>query len=77
MQHPFRKSYVPYSSPFDPCRPIPKKTYVIPPNIVIGFQPPNLPQFSPKEALYAGTLWKPFYDPYYNPYEKGKREVSE
>ena len=38
----------------------------------MGFQPPNLPQFTPTEALRAGTLWKAFYDPYYNPFEKAK-----
>ncbi|MGQ0417967.1 spore coat associated protein CotJA, partial [Bacillus sp. HC-TM] len=24
--------------------------------------PPNLPQFTPKEALQKGTLWPVFYD---------------
>ncbi|MBD8070283.1 spore coat associated protein CotJA [Bacillus sp. PS06] len=72
----WRKSYAPYSGPFDPCRPIPKKTFVTPPNIYLGFQPANLPQFSPKEALCTGTLWKAFYDPYYGPYEPQKREGS-
>ena len=38
----------------------------------MGFQPPNLPQFTPREALRAGTLWKAFYDPYYNSFEKAK-----
>lgn len=65
-----RKHYRPYVSPFDPCRPIPVKTYVTPPNLYLGFQPENLPQFNPQEALMAGTLWKVFYDPYYGPNEK-------
>jgi spore coat protein JA len=64
-----RKSYYPYHSPFDPCKPIKCKTYSTPPNLYMGFQPQNLPQFSPVEALKAGTLWKPFYDPYYNSHE--------
>ncbi len=73
----FRKTYYPYVSPFDPCRPLVPKTYVTPPNLYLGFQPANLPQFSPKEALCHGTLWKVFYDPYYGPYEVAKREVPE
>jgi spore coat protein JA len=66
------KSYHPYASPFDPCPPIEIKTYSTPPNLYMGYQPPNLPQFSPVEALRAGTLWKAFYDPYYNPLERAK-----
>ncbi|MCP3738699.1 spore coat associated protein CotJA [Rossellomorea sp. BNER] len=66
------KSYQPYISPFDPCKPIRIKTYSTPPNLYLGFQPPGLPQFSPKEALRAGTLWKVFYDPYFSPYESNK-----
>jgi spore coat protein JA len=38
----------------------------------MGFQPPNLPQFTPLEALRAGTLWKAFYDPWFGPLEPGK-----
>lgn len=67
-----RKSYYPYVSPFDPCQPITVKSFSTPPNLYVGFQPPNLPQFSPQEALRAGTLWKIFYDPYYSPHEKAK-----
>ncbi|MDG5788458.1 spore coat associated protein CotJA [Evansella sp. AB-P1] len=62
----------PYASPFDPCPPIPVKEYSTPPHLYLGFQPEDLPQFTPREALYAGTLWKPFYDPYYGPKEKGR-----
>jgi len=54
----------PYVSPFDPCRPIRVKKYVVPPNQYIPFQPPCLPQFSPKEALRRGTLWPLLYSPY-------------
>ena len=66
------KQYFPYSSPFDPCKPIKVKTYSTPPNLYLGFQQPNLPQFTPQEALKAGTLWKCFYDPWYSPYEIAK-----
>lgn len=67
-----QKSYHPYTSPFDPCKPILEKTYSTAPHLYIGFQPPNLPQFTPFEALKYGTLWKDFYDPYYNAKEEAK-----
>lgn len=70
----YRKNYHPYVSPFDPCRPLTVKTYVTPPNLYIEFQPPNLPQFPPREALRKGTLWRIFYDPYYSPYETARGE---
>jgi spore coat protein JA len=66
------KIYHPYISPFDPCKPIKTKSYSTPPHLYMRFQPPNLEQFSPMEALKAGTLWKVLYDPYYSPYEKAK-----
>lgn len=72
-----RKQYYPYVSPFDPCPPLTCKTYVTPPNLYVGFQPPNLPQFPPKEALFKGTLWPIFYDPYFNPYETAQREEKQ
>jgi spore coat protein JA len=56
--------YYPYVSPFDPCPPQRVKTYVVPPQLFIHFQPPNLPQFSPREALFHGTLWPELYSPY-------------
>jgi spore coat protein JA len=49
------------------------KTYSTPPHLYLGFQPPNLEQFSPMEALKAGTLWKVFNDPYFSPYEQKGR----
>ncbi|MED4534459.1 spore coat associated protein CotJA [Metabacillus fastidiosus] len=64
------KTYRPYHSRFDPCPSIGVKYYSTPPQLYMGFQPPNLPQFSPQEALKKGTLWKAFWDPYRNPYEK-------
>jgi spore coat protein JA len=67
------KFYHPYISPFDPCKPIKTKSYSTPPHLYMGFQPPNLEQFSPQEALKAGTLWKALYDPYYNQHEQSKR----
>ena len=43
----------------------------------MGFQPPNLEQFSPQEALRAGTLWKALYDPYFNSHEQSKgRDIA-
>ena len=67
------KAYQPFHSRFDPCRPIGVKYYSTPPHLYMGFQPPNLEQFSPQVALRKGTLWPALYDPYVNPY-KGKRE---
>lgn len=69
-----QKVYEPYYSPFDPCQPVIYKTYSTPPHLYILFQPENLPQFSPTEALKTGTIWKAFYDPYYSPYELAKGE---
>ncbi|MBA4537339.1 spore coat associated protein CotJA [Bacillus aquiflavi] len=69
-----QKVYYPYVSPFDPCKPIKVKTYSTPPHLYIGFQPPNLPQFPPNLALFKGTLWKAFYDPYFSPYEIQREE---
>ncbi|MDF2960180.1 MAG: spore coat protein CotJA [Paenibacillus sp.] len=58
------KVWYPYVSPFDPCPPMLIKTYNTPPNLYIQFQPMNLPQFSPMEALKLGTLWPALYSPY-------------
>lgn len=60
--------YYPFIGPFDPCPPITAKTYVVPPNQFMGFQPMNLPQNPPREALRLGTLWPALYSPY-----EGKR----
>lgn len=54
----------PYVSPFDPCPPITVKFYNTPPQLFIPFQPMNLPQYSPYEALRIGTLWPVFYSLY-------------
>lgn len=62
--------YKPFSSPLDPCPPLPFRTYVVPINQYIVFQAPNLPQFSPAEALRRGTLWPALYSPY-QPKRKG------
>ncbi|MBT2618946.1 spore coat associated protein CotJA [Bacillus sp. ISL-78] len=64
------KSYKPFHSKFDPCPPIGRKYYRTPPNLYINFQPPNMEQFTPEEALKYGTLWKFFYDFYDNPYRE-------
>ncbi|MGA9174882.1 MAG: spore coat associated protein CotJA [Thermoactinomyces sp.] len=64
--------WYPYISPEDPCKPIRKKTYVVPPNQYLGFQPTNLPQFPPNKALKHGTLWPILYSPYHKPkFHKG------
>nr|WP_273130251.1 spore coat associated protein CotJA [Bacillus weihaiensis] len=70
----YMKTYQPFYSRFDPCPPIGVKYYSTPPQLYMGFQPPGLQQFSPKEALKKGTLWAALYDPYKNPYE-GKRRT--
>lgn len=58
--------WCPYVSPFDPCPPIRVKSFVVPPNMFIQFQPEGLPQFSPSEALRSGTLWPALFSPYPN-----------
>lgn len=68
--------HVPFSSPLDPCPPLPFKRYVVPPNQYITFQPPNWPQFSPQEALRVGTLWPALYSPY-RPNRGGGEEANE
>lgn len=65
----YMKTYQPFHSRFDPCPPIGVKFYSTPPHLYMGFQPPNLQQYSPKAALKRGTLWPALYDPYKNPYE--------
>ncbi|WNC17080.1 spore coat associated protein CotJA [Brevibacillus brevis] len=56
--------YFPYVSPFDPCPPIRVKTYQVPPQLFMGFQPENLPQYPPMEALRRGVLWPALFSPY-------------
>jgi spore coat protein JA len=63
MNSPF-KVYETYAGPYDPCPPVRYKTYVTPPNLYITFQPMNLPQYNPHEALKKGTLWPAFFSPY-------------
>lgn len=58
------RTWYPYIGIFDPCPPIREKSYVLPPNLFIRFQPPCLPQFPVSEALYRGTLWPIFYSTY-------------
>ncbi|QFF97779.1 spore coat associated protein CotJA [Psychrobacillus glaciei] len=58
----YRGSYKPFVSPLDPCPPILVKHFVLPPQIFTNFQPPGLPQYSPKEALWQGSLWPQFVD---------------
>ncbi|MFS0727281.1 spore coat associated protein CotJA [Paenibacillus sp. 1P07SE] len=65
------REYHPFRGPYDPCPPIGVKTYVVPPNQFIAFQPMNLPQFPLAEALRAGTLWPALYSPYQPRYPRG------
>ncbi|NOU92302.1 spore coat associated protein CotJA [Paenibacillus sp. LMG 31456] len=58
------KVWYPFIGPFHPCPPIRVKTYSTPPQLYIPFQPMNLPQYSPMEALRLGTLWPMLYSPY-------------
>ncbi|MFD1908415.1 spore coat associated protein CotJA [Paenibacillus rhizoplanae] len=51
---------------------MPFKTYVVPPNQFVTFQPPNLPQFSLPEALKHGTLWPSLYSPYESKFKGGR-----
>ncbi|SUA95235.1 spore coat associated protein CotJA [Paenibacillus thiaminolyticus] len=69
--HSQERYYIPFRGPWDPCPPLPYKTYVVPPNLFITFQPPNLPQFPPPQALRCGTLWPALFSPYR---PKGRRE---
>ncbi|WP_309862759.1 spore coat associated protein CotJA [Desmospora profundinema] len=71
-----RKYYVPYISPHDPCPPLRWRSYETPPQLYLGFQPPNLPQFSPMEALKMGTLWPQLYAPYTSPYKEEGRAAD-
>ncbi|ELK45367.1 spore coat associated protein CotJA [Halobacillus sp. ACCC02827] len=68
------KCYQPYHSPNDPCPPRGYACYQTPPNLYLGFQPPNLPQFSLQEALYKGTLWPVLFDPYPTPLPQGGKQ---
>ncbi|ASS69225.1 spore coat associated protein CotJA [Paenibacillus sp. RUD330] len=58
------REWFPFHGPFDPCPPIQVKTYVIPPNQYIPYQPMGLPQYPLEEALRLGTLWPALYSPY-------------
>ncbi|MGZ7441660.1 spore coat associated protein CotJA [Paenibacillus sp. TH7-28] len=72
LNHPQERVFTPFIGPFDPCPPITHKTYSTPPQLFIPFQPPNLPQFSPMEALRHGTLWPALYSPYESKWGKGR-----
>lgn len=60
-------TYRPFVGPHDPCPPIRIKSYNVPPQLFMTFQPTGLPQISPYEALKYGTLWPALYSPYPNP----------
>lgn len=61
------RTWYPFVGPHDPCPPIRVKSYNVPPQLFISFQPPNLPQFSAYDALKHGTLWPSLYAPYPDP----------
>lgn len=67
----YQRWYYPFVSPFDPCIPIRVKSYVVTPNLFLGYQPPGLPQFSPQEALRLGTLWPALFSQYENNFTRG------
>ncbi|UUZ83263.1 spore coat associated protein CotJA [Paenibacillus sp. P26] len=58
------KVYRPFAGKYDPCTPITEKTYVVPPHLSFTYQPSDLKQYSPKEALRKGTLWPDLYGAY-------------
>jgi spore coat protein JA len=58
------KVYHPFVGKHDPCTPITEKSYVLPPQLFTTYQPADLPQFSPIEALQKGTLWPDLFSPY-------------
>jgi spore coat protein JA len=58
------RTYEPLVGPFDPCPPMRVKTYPVPPQLYLGYQPYQLPQFPLPQALRAGTLWPVLYSPY-------------
>ena len=58
------RDWYPFVGPFDPCPPKYVKTYYVPPNQYIPYQPMNLPQFPLADALKLGTLWPALYGPY-------------
>ncbi|MGO4374416.1 spore coat associated protein CotJA [Paenibacillus sp. 2TAB19] len=64
--------YAPFISPTDPCPPIRIKSYSVPPQLFIPFQPPNLQQFHPFDALKHGTLWPALYSPYSSKQMRGE-----
>ncbi|AJY75973.1 hypothetical protein VN24_17195 [Paenibacillus beijingensis] len=70
--NPGLRHWYPYIGPFDPCPPMRVKTYIVPPNKFITYQPMNLPQFPLPEALKLGTLWPALYSPYESKSGKGR-----
>ncbi|MWC26956.1 spore coat associated protein CotJA [Paenibacillus sp. MMS18-CY102] len=73
VSHAGYREWRPFIGPHDPCPPVYVKTYVVPPNQYIPYQPMNLPQYSLAEALKAGTLWPALYSPYHSKCSKKGR----
>ena len=64
MDYMFKGSFKPYVSPLDPCPPVRVKSFSLPPQLFMNFQPAGLPQYSPAEALKQGSLWPALVDGY-------------
>ncbi|MEK4273047.1 spore coat associated protein CotJA [Paenibacillus sp. FSL R7-0026] len=77
MKDPQLRAYVPFVGPFDPCPPVEIRTYLVPPQLFIPFQPMGWPQYSPAEALRIGTLWPALYSPYTPERSKGRKVESD
>jgi len=58
------RMYEPFIGPHDPCPPHLVKSYDTPPQLFLGYQPMNLPQFDLATALCKGTLWPCLFSPY-------------
>jgi spore coat protein JA len=58
------KVYHPIAGNNDPCSPMTEKSYVLPPQLFFTYQPSELAQYDPMEALLKGTLWPDLYSNY-------------
>lgn len=77
LKDPQVRAYVPFVGPFDPCKPLGIRTYLVPPQLFIPFQPMGWPQYSPAEALRLGTLWPALYSPYTSKKTKERAVVND
>ena len=70
------KTWHPIASPFDPCKPILEKTFSTPPNLYIGFQPPNLPQFYTTGSTKGRNTMESILRPLLQPIRESQRGNS-